>query len=511
MAALTQIRSMDWRSFDWRWSALPAGVIAAASMWRYVRSCQEFAKIDAIAPSKMELLRHLWQSGGDVGKFLTSLVHENGYKPIKLHFLGGGIRLMLVSSPGIYELTHFPKGKYYAMLNVLFGDNLITLNNPEHHRHRQFLSRGFSFGTLYGFIPAFDRHARSLVDAWEGQGVVEMHEWMTKVTFDIISEMAFGYDPKCVGGCKEGERFAQTCQEVASYVMHHFLHIPGLAQLWKLAHHRQFSFLDRKIYGCITERKAELANRAKQRTPSEDQSTTAASSDSDGTGSQPIGGGGKPRDLLDMMLLSGKFTDREIRDESFIFFLAGHETTAVTLTWILGHVAAKQQLQQRLRDEICSTLGDGPLRRDTEKCLPLVTNTINEGLRMYPPAFAFTRHISKDVTLDGAKVPAGYDAFINLLSLHRHPQIYERPDEFDPHRWEKPEKPDDKLWFSPFSFGNRECIGKNFAWLEAKTILCEILRAYELRLEGSIPDWTTLPISTTPNRPIRVQLKRIKK
>lgn len=230
-------------------------------------------------------------------------------------------------------------------------------------------------------------------------------------------------------------------------------------------------------------------------------STASTDDGSESEKSQP-----KPRDLLDMMLFSGSWTDLELRDEGFIFFVAGHETTAVTLAWILAHISADAPLQRRLRTEVFGALGDDALQKGTEKQLPLLTNTIKEGLRMYPPAFAITRFIEEDVEIDGTIIPQGYDCMINLIGLQRNPACFDRPNTFDPDRWNVEANP--KNYF-PFSFGPRECIGKNFAWLEQKSILCKILRAYELHLEGEIPDWTTLPISTTPAAPVRVRLTRL--
>lgn len=186
--------------------------------------------------------------------------------------------------------------------------------------------------------------------------------------------------------------------------------------------------------------------------------------------------------------------------------LSKAETTAVTLAWILAHISADLPLQKRLRKEIFGVLGDDCLQKGTEKQLILLTNTIKEGLRMYPPAFAITRFIEEDVNIDGTILPAGYDCMINLIGLQRNPACFERPNDFDPDRWAAEPNP---THYFPFSFGPRECIGKNFAWLEQKSILCKVLRSYELRLEGEIPDWTTLPISTTPAAPVRVRLRKL--
>ena len=172
------------------------------------------------------------------------------------------------------------------------------------------------------------------------------------MTFDIISDQAFGYDANCVEESANGNRFAHNCCHIASMVMHHYLHAPGLAHIYKRLHGRVFSEVDRVIYDCIARRRKERAVRTD--------------------------GGSKPIDLLDLMLsasIEGGWTDEDLRDECFIMFLAGHETTAETLSWVLAHVATDQALQERLRAEVCKV---GPLRKETLQLYPEMTKVCRE-------------------------------------------------------------------------------------------------------------------------------------
>lgn len=490
-----------------------AGTLGAWLLYRYVQRVREFNQIACQEPSLLMMGRSMLATGGDLGKTFIALFRKYGNAPKKLRFMGGGINLMIISSPGMDQLSPMPKGKWYAMIHVLFGSqNLITLNHDEHKRHRRLLSHGFSMGVLHGFIPAFDRHTKNLVKAWQDLHTVDLHQWMTRVTFDIIADLAFGYDSKCIEGSVHGNEFANSCCKVAKMVMLHWLHIPGMAKFWRLVQHRTFSLVDDTIYQCIADRRAERANRSlnEKKEPTFSQVKTPPRSRSNSL--SPRAGSGNARDLLDLMLDNGEFTDLELRDEAFIFFLAGHETTAITMTWLFAHLAADMHLQQRLREEFRSVLGTQPLSKDTEKRLPLMDNIINETLRLYPPAFSFTRHAETDVVIDGVRIPAGYDVFIDLLSMHRDPGAFPNPEVYDADRWAKnPEAKgtDGRKYFAPFWMGPRQCIGMNLARLEMKTVVSEIIRAYEIRLVGPIPDWNTLPITTSPNTPQIVELKRL--
>lgn len=482
------------------------GVLGSWQLVRYMQRVREFSQISCDEPSLLEMGSVFFKTGGDIGKVLLETARKHGHRPLKLRFCGGHVNLMIASSPGMYELSPLPKGKWYAMLHVLFGRNsLITLNHDGHKRHRRLLSHGFSMGQLQGFIPAFERHATNLVKAWKGQKTIDLHDWMTRVTFDIISDQAFGYDAKCIEGSVEGNDFARSCCKIAKMVMHHWLHVPGLAQLWRLINYQTFSCVDRIIYQCIADRKAE---RAKQG-DSEPQGSKQLSPRSATKGNLMS----SAKDLLDLMLNQGEFTDLELRDEAFIFFLAGHETTAITMTWLFLHLANDEALQQRLREEVLAFFAKDTEKKmavsEKEKCLPLMKQCINETLRLYPPAFAFTRHAEQEVEMDGARVPAGFDVFISLLGMHRDGTVFENPDEFDVTRWDtNPEGKgkDGRVYFNPFSFGQRQCIGLNLARLEMLTIVCEVLRAYQLRLIGGIPGWTTLPITTSPDRHVSIEL-----
>lgn len=400
---------------------------------------------------------------------------------MKFMFAFGIVRLIVVSSPDMWKLQKLPKGKWYYMLNVLFGDNLITMNDASHRNHRQVMSHFTSRSVLHATLPSLNHHANRLVDEWRKHPHIELEEWMTRVTFDIICDQAFGFEANCIGSNPEGVRFSESCRRIASGVMKHYLHAPFAAKLWKFLHHGLYSEVDAKIHHCIAARRAERAKRQ----PADD----------------------KPRDLLDLMLdasVKGNgWSDQELRDECFILFLAGHETTAETLTWLLTHIAADKDLQAKLRAEVRQQVGG--VTKDNLDMYPELTKVCKEGLRMYPPAFMITRFGRDEVEIDGCPIPKGYDMMLNLIGLQRSPQAYKSADTFNPERWNDPACGEGGF-FAPFSLGPRQCLGMNFFWIEAKAVLSALLSNFELHTDH-IPDWGTLKISTQPVEHIKVLLK----
>ena len=140
----------------------------------------QFTRIPCQSVGGMELAQLLVRYRGDLGKMVVSLNATYGHAPLKV-FLFGVVRLILVSSPGMQELSPTPKGTFYAMLRVFFGRNLITLNHEAHRRHRRVMSQGFSVNALNAVIPSINRHAERLVKAWGPLKEVNVEEWMTRV------------------------------------------------------------------------------------------------------------------------------------------------------------------------------------------------------------------------------------------------------------------------------------------------------------------------------------------
>ena len=492
-----------------------AAAFFAAFLLRYLRRLVEFNRIPCEAPGALEMLTLFVRHRGDLGKIVVALNDSHGYAPLKFMAGFGLVRVILVSSPAMRTLGKLPKGSWYYMLNVLFGDNLITLNHERHRRHRRALSHGFSFNKLYAVLPSLNRHADALVGAWRGQKTVEVEEWMTKVTFDIISDQAFGFDARCLENNPTGESFARNCRGIAGMVMKHYLHAPAAARVWKALHYRLFRDVDKIIYECIAKRREE---RSRSRSAEGVTSTMGAVGGGSGGGNGGSGGFGGT-DLLDLMLDAAecgkdegnRWTDEELRDECFILFLAGHETTAETLSWVLTHLAADPELQARVREEVC---GVAVVCKETLDNFPELTKVCKEALRVYPPAFMVTRYGEHAVEVDGVPIPKGYDFMLNLIGMQRDPNAFgDTAKQFRPERWDSPSlSVPGRLdhasgHFAPFTFGPRQCLGKNFFWLEAKSILSAVLKNYELSLPGgaaSIPDWSTIKISTQPSEPVWV-------
>jgi cytochrome P450 len=210
-------------------------------------------------------------------------------------------------------------------------------------------------------------------------------------------------------------------------------------------------------------------------------------------------------DLLDMLLeardeATGEgMNDRQVRDEVVTIFFAGHETSAMTMTWLFYLLSQHPEVESKVREEIARVLED---RMPTFADLPKLTYTqkvIQETLRLYPAAYLFAREAVGDQILDGYKIPAGTMIFITPYVTHRDPNHWADPERFDPERFtaDRIAQRPSHVYF-PFGEGPHLCIGNNFAMTEMQLILTMTLQRFKLSLApgqqiGLAPEATLRP------------------
>jgi cytochrome P450 len=200
--------------------------------------------------------------------------------------------------------------------------------------------------------------------------------------------------------------------------------------------------------------------------------------------------GGNEEDLLALLMgtrdeATGEaMGDKQLRDEVMTLFLAGHETTANALSWALYLISTHPHVERRLREELDDVLG--PDRRvPTIRDLPDLTYTrmvVDETLRLYPPAWITNRQAIAEDEILGHRIPAGAFVSLSPYVLHRHPNYWDHPDEFDPERF-APGGGNGRPRFAYFPFGGgpRQCIGQSMALVEAQLVLATLLDRCRLR------------------------------
>ena len=176
-------------------------------------------------------------------------------------------------------------------------------------------------------------------------------------------------------------------------------------------------------------------------------------------------------------------TDTQLRDEVMTLLAAGHETTAVALTWTWYLLSRHPEIESRLHREVDRVLGEGGATFADLESLTYTRMVIEEAMRLFPPGFALNRVPLSDDEVGDHRIRAGSLVTISPYVTHRNPRLWTDPLRFDPERF-APNRVAERHRFAYFPFGGgpRICIGNGFAMMEARLILATIARAYRLRV-----------------------------
>lgn len=222
----------------------------------------------------------------------------------------------------------------------------------------------------------------------------------------------------------------------------------------------------------------------------------------------------RPQDLLTMLVeardseTGEAMTDVQIRDELIALVAAGSETTAMALTWAWYEMARNPAVAERLRQEATQVLGG---RLPTFDDLPRLTYArmvFEETLRLYPPAWMITRTPLREDTISGYQVRGGGTSMMALCIFltHRHPDFWERPDEFMPERFAPGQSERNRFAYIPFGTGQRKCIGERLSIIEGTMFLAAAAQRFKLEMPPDHPEVRPVPFVTLhPDRPIHMR------
>lgn len=370
----------------------------------------------------------------------------------------------------------FRKSFGTRMLIPLLGNGLLTAEGDEWLRHRRMASPAFHRERIRGYGETMARYAEESVDSWTDRDVVDLHDEMTALTLRIVARTLFDND--VTARIDQVARLGTWIQDFyylrfasLRFLIPTWLPTPGNRQLAQAT-----GRLDDVVYGIIRERR-----------PGEDRG-----------------------DLLSMLLLArdeqgAAMSERQVRDEVMTLLLAGHETTALALSWAFLLLDRNREARDRLEAELAAVLGDGPASPDDVPALPYTQAVINETLRLYPPAYVTGREAIRETTIGGTRIPKRHIVLISMHTTHRDPRFFAEPDAFRPERWlDGLERWLPRGAFLPFGMGSRKCVGASFAMMEATLLLATIARRWRFELSagevGTQPSITLRPAAALPAR-----------
>ena len=301
--------------------------------------------------------------------------------------------------------------------------------------------------------------------------VIDIHALAMRLALVVVSKVLFGAD---VGdkATDVGERLDVLMRHFAGFTNFVTRLLPrGVQTPGQRRFRRAVADLDRIVYGLIAER------RASGKDGGDLLSTLIAARDDD----------------------DSAMTDQQLRDEVMTLFLAGHETTALALSWSFALVARHPEVEARLVEELRGVLGDRPPEpRDVEK-LPYTANVLRESMRLYPPAWILARQALRDVAIGDVVIPKKAFVTMSQWVMHRDPRYFVDPERFRPDRWDDDlEKSLPKFVYFPFGGGQRVCIGSSFAMMEATLVLATVLQRHRFTL---VPGYRLEPDVSLSLRP----------
>jgi cytochrome P450 len=201
---------------------------------------------------------------------------------------------------------------------------------------------------------------------------------------------------------------------------------------------------------------------------------------------------GPPMNMLGMLLRAEddpdvEFSKTQIRDEVTTLLIAGHETTALSISYTLSLLSWHPEIRREIRAEAREVLGEGPPTYADVADLDLTQRAYREALRLYPPAWAVFRRTTGDVRLGEYGIERGSAVITPQWSIHRDPRYFEEPRQFDPDRWAR-RRPGEVPAYFPFSSGPHACIGKQFALSGATLVVARLVRDLDIEVDRSALD-----------------------
>jgi cytochrome P450 len=203
-------------------------------------------------------------------------------------------------------------------------------------------------------------------------------------------------------------------------------------------------------------------------------------------------------------------SDRQVRDEVMTMVLAGHETTALALTWAWYLLSLHPAAETRFHEELDSVLGDRVPQPGDLARLAYTRNLVDETLRLYPPAWAIERASVRPTSVGGHQIGRDVSFIFSAWTVQRDERWFSQPLAFSPERWAGGEllRRLPRFAYFPFGGGPRQCIGNTFALSEAVLILAAVGQRYRLRLVEGQQVHAAPTITLRPNAPIRMRLER---
>lgn len=362
----------------------------------------------------------------------------------------------------------------------LVGNGLITSEGEFWRRQRRLAQPSFHRQRVNAYGEVMVDYTKRMVSTWNHAETRDIHRDMMQLTLEIVVKTLFNADisrdAENVGRILSQIVKPFSSQATLKWILDNRLPTPGHRR-----YHRAVRQIDEVVYKVIGERRANAADQG---------------------------------DLLSMLLEAhdedgSQMTDRQLRDEVMTLFLAGHETTALTLSWAWYLLALHPKIEEKFHAELEAVLGGRPPEVSDLAALRYTEMIAKESLRLYPPAYGVGREAIGECEIGGYRVPSGTQIFAFQWVTQRDPRYFDYPEEFCPDRWtEEFASRLPKYAYFPFGGGPRVCIGNSFAMMEVVLVLAAIGQRFRLLLAPQQAVQLLPAMSLRPRDGIKVVVHR---
>ncbi|GLV60739.1 cytochrome P450 [Dictyobacter sp. S3.2.2.5] len=419
----------------------------------------------------LHFLQTLHQTYGPMATiYMTDTPSVVLFEPEHIHYV-------LTENPRNFTSAEFAQG-----LQEFTGHGLFNLDGDTHRQQRRLVQPAFHRKRVDSYADTMRQYTLEVLDSWKAGDQLALDQELQQLTMRIVAKCLFNVDLG-LRNSNLGQAFTDILENqprLLETILKLRIDLPftdyGKRQRGK-------RIIDKVIYQLIAQRRQE---------------------------------GGDEGDFLSMLLATTEdgqgLSDTQIRDHIMTFVAAGHETSSNTLAWtfyLLG-LAQNESKYAALCQELTSQLqGQAPSLTDLSR-IPYTEWTINETLRLYPPAYLIGRRAREEFSLGEYTLPAGTFVLISKWALHRRPDLWEAADEFQPERWRPENAKSIVPWsYIPFGAGPRMCIGMPFAQLEMRILLATMLQRFKFRIAPGFKMQTDPLITLRPKNGLHVILESV--
>ena len=371
---------------------------------------------------------------------------------------------------------------FWRHVKRVFGDGLLTSSGERWRRQHALIAPAFRPDRLAAAVDEIVDCVEDRIVCWREGEALDVRAEMTRMTLRIIGRVLFGLDLErdapAVSNAVDRGTTEVSRRFKRGYYLPDWIPTPGNRRY--LAAVRDFDAVAATI----------LARRET---------------------------GARQHDNLLSMLLQSRdpagapIDQRLLRDEIVTLLLAGHETTALALTWTLYLLARHPEPAARVEQEVDAVLGrDARPRAAHLEALQYTGWAVSEAMRLYPPVHILGRECVRDVEIGGHALPSGTICLVSQWVVHRDPRFYRDPELFRPERWAAGgDLPRPRFAYFPFGGGPRVCIGQRLAMIEAVLVLATICHRLRLRAPAGAPTVEPCPsVTLRPASPVRLIVSR---